>query len=357
MESDMRYAVIKFPQDNTVDVVPSNWLETTNEGIYCYWPRKNFTAKVKRRDVPDPAMWSKHLASVLVYAENYEEARLKSNQATVTSNLESDEEPSRRPVRRPARYRRPLEDSDEEDMPAPKMSRTVNTSRFTPRREFFGERMSKKSIPETLPRNTFSEPCSSGLLIRQEPESDRELLFEADVSQDVPSSAGQTNLCSTELKKLERAMFVRLDKLEQKMSAIETLLRTVVQTSDTSCEFLVNPCQSSQELDDLCLKLQDNDFRKKTVHYLSLLGGKTPGDAIRRVLRTIGTNSLWSKYSMRGRKGEKKFGELNICSVIIQACQKIHPKVPAKVLEDCIADTLKYAPHRESRMEHEQQTD
>ncbi|XP_073723643.1 uncharacterized protein [Misgurnus anguillicaudatus] len=218
MESDMRYAVIKFPQDNTVDVVPSNWLETTNEGIYCYWPRKNFTAKVKRRDVPDPAMWSKHLASVLVYAENYEEARLKSNQATVTSNLESDEEPSRRPVRRPARYRRPLEDSDEEDMPAPKMSRTVNTSRFTPRREFFGERMAKKSIPETLPRNTFSEPCSSGLLIRQEPESDRELLFE-------------------------------------------------------------------------------------------------------------------------------------------EACQKIHPKVPAKVLEDCIADTLKYAPHRESRMEHEQQTD
>nr|XP_055050306.1 uncharacterized protein LOC129436067 [Misgurnus anguillicaudatus] len=202
----------------------------------------------------------------MFFTENYEEARLKSNQATVTSNLESDEEPSRRPVRRPARYRRPLEDSE--------------------------------SIPETLPRNTFSEPCSSGLLIRQEPESDRELLFEADVSQDVPSSAGQTNLCSTELKKLERAMFVRLDKLEQKMSAIETLLRTVVQTSDTSCEFLVNPCQSSQELDDLCLKLQDNDFRKKTVHYLSLLGGKTPGDAIRRVLRTIGTNSLWSKYSM-----------------------------------------------------------
>nr|XP_055023098.1 uncharacterized protein LOC129413428 [Misgurnus anguillicaudatus] len=232
-------------------------------------------------------MWSKHLASVLVYAENYEEARLKSNQATVTSNLESDEEPSRRPVRRPARYRRPLEDSDEEDMPAPKMSRTVNTSRcheedqpsskrpinkdnimstptFTPRREFFGERMAKKSIPETLPRNTFSEPCSSGLLIRQEPESDRELLFEADVSQDVPSSAGQTNLCkskllsrlgcSIEMKKLERATFVRLDKLEQKMSAIETLLRTVVQTSDTSLELNarhitehipVNVCEAS----------------------------------------------------------------------------------------------------------------
>ncbi|XP_048011062.1 uncharacterized protein LOC125261445 isoform X3 [Megalobrama amblycephala] len=224
MESEMRYAVIKFPQDNTVDVVPSNWLEVTKEAIYCYWPRKNFTAKAKRRDTPDTTFWSKHVAVVMVYADSYEEARLKANQATVTSNLESDEEPSRRPVRPPARYRRQLDSGDDEDSPPPPKTRILSTPKFTPRKEYFGER------------------CHLSV---QEPEtamSDRETQHEADVTKDVPASAGETNLYNTELKKVERAIIVRLDKMDQRMSAIETLLRSVAQPSDIS-EFLIKPCQ------------------------------------------------------------------------------------------------------------------
>jgi len=37
-------------------------------------------------------------------------------------------------------------------------------------------------------------------------------------------------------------------------------------------------------------------------------------------------------------------------NVFLEACQKMYPKVPIKVLEEYISDTLKYSPHRESRV-------
>lgn len=39
-------------------------------------------------------------------------------------------------------------------------------------------------------------------------------------------------------------------------------------------------------------------------------------------------------------------------NLFLDACQKMFPKVPVKVLEEYIAETLKYAPHREPRVSH-----
>jgi len=70
---------------------------------------------------------------------------------------------------------------------------------------------------------------------------------------------------NTELKKLERAMFIRLDKMDQKLSAIETLLRSIGQPTIDISEYLLNPCRSTQELNDLCSKMKDREYRNKTV--------------------------------------------------------------------------------------------
>lgn len=69
---------------------------------------------------------------------------------------------------------------------------------------------------------------------------------------------------NTELKKVERAMIIRLDRMDQRLSTIETLLRSVAQPSNIS-EFLIKPCQSPQELEDLCSSMKDTEYRKKTV--------------------------------------------------------------------------------------------
>lgn len=37
------------------------------ETVFCYWPQKNVTAKVKRREIPDKTCWTKGKVSVLTY--------------------------------------------------------------------------------------------------------------------------------------------------------------------------------------------------------------------------------------------------------------------------------------------------
>lgn len=50
---------------------------------------------------------------------------------------------------------------------------------------------------------------------------------------------------------------------------------------------------------------------------LSALGGYSSGDTIRRMLKTLGTNALWSKYSLKGKKGKIAVQPLPVCGVMI----------------------------------------
>ncbi|XP_047190418.1 uncharacterized protein LOC118319457 isoform X6 [Scophthalmus maximus] len=95
----------------------------------------------------------------------------------------------------------------------------------------------------------------------------------------------------------------------------------------------------------------DRSHRKKVVNYLSLQGGKSPGESVRCIMREIGTNALWANYSLKGRQGKRKFQDLAIYPVVVQACSKSYPKITLKTVETCIADTLRYAPHRGTRVD------
>ncbi|KAI7814292.1 hypothetical protein IRJ41_011959 [Triplophysa rosa] len=79
---------------------------------------------------------------------------------------------------------------------------------------------------------------------------------------------------------------------------------------------LEEPCKTVEELEELCDKLKDADFRKK-------IGGGSLGDGIRRMLKKIGDNSLWGRYSYKGRKGKLKFQQLIINDVIIRKFQHL----------------------------------
>ncbi|RXN15279.1 hypothetical protein ROHU_028199 [Labeo rohita] len=65
------------------------------------------------------------------------------------------------------------------------------------------------------------------------------------------------------------------------------------------------------------------------------------------MLSKIGENSLWAKYSYKGRKGKRPFQHLLINDVIIRACSEVYPQQKSQQVEEMIAVTLKHAPHRE----------
>lgn len=52
------------------------------------------------------------------------------------------------------------------------------------------------------------------------------------------------------------------------------------------------------------------------VGYFSSLGGSDPGDCIRRIMRKIGTNLVWSHFSHCGQKKKKKMSDMKITDVI-----------------------------------------
>ena len=51
--------------------------------------------------------------------------------------------------------------------------------------------------------------------------------------------------------------------------------------------------------------------------YLSLVGGEDAGATVRRMMKKIGTNNLWSHYNMEAKNAEKRrFKSTQIFKVI-----------------------------------------
>ncbi len=45
--------------------------------------------------------------------------------------------------------------------------------------------------------------------------------------------------------------------------------------------------------------------------------GHSLPESVRRIMAKLGTNKLWSVYSLKGRKGKSSFKDLAICKLVI----------------------------------------
>ncbi|KAI7811044.1 hypothetical protein IRJ41_009704 [Triplophysa rosa] len=132
----------------------------------------------------------------------------------------------------------------------------------------------------------------------------------------------------------------------QSVSANQQNQGSVINPQSFQDEVLEEPCKTVEELEELCDKLKDADFRKKIVHFLCLQGGGSLGDGIRRMLKKIGANSLWGRYSYKGRKGKLKFQQLIINDAIIHAVMTNFPKGTEFDIVNAIGEHFKEAPGR-----------
>ncbi|XP_034557600.1 uncharacterized protein LOC117825766 isoform X2 [Notolabrus celidotus] len=348
-----QFAVVIFLKTNTVDVVPTNWIQTINKAVYCYWPKpeNNVTKKIKKREIPDQERWTKDKIKILKLTDTYTKARAKVNEALVTSNLESDqeEEISRRKIVAPVRY----QDSDTEiDQPvAKRVKRTISVPQmptmpsFNPSLDLFSAGDDENSSTYPTGTSSFNALQSSG----QGPSlTSTPIVGPSPISTSKTTPSDQNDSC---IPPYVRSIFMRLDKIEDSLATIKTILMKDGRSADPEIEELTSPLKTAAALEAVCDKLNDAAHRKKVVDYLSLLGGTTPGDSVRRIMRRIGTNALWANYSLKGRKGKRKFQDLAIYPVIVKACQKNHSKTLQKTIESCISDTLRYAPHRRTQVD------
>lgn len=142
-----------------------------------------------------------------------------------------------------------------------------------------------------------------------------------------------------------------LQVLVRKVESLEEIQRGAIQlfrrTFPESIEVAIvelEVAQTQAELQDLEERLKDTDYRNKVVSHLSLKSGTNPGQCVRRVMRAMASNLVWSAYSLRGRKGKLALLGTVLCMTIKQAVMKWRPGLGEKEIEVLIAETLKHAP-------------
>ncbi|XP_032813184.1 uncharacterized protein LOC116943931 [Petromyzon marinus] len=137
-----------------------------------------------------------------------------------------------------------------------------------------------------------------------------------------------------------------IENQAEQLHLLQTLANRAV-VNETLEDVLPNPFNTTDELEELCCRISTDDkFKKDMISYLSSLGGCNVGDSVHRMMRTLGTNALWSKYSLKGRKGKLSLIYLPVFMVLTRACLKNHPRANVKEIEGEIAETLKHAPNK-----------
>ncbi|CAM4681861.1 unnamed protein product [Leuciscus chuanchicus] len=136
----------------------------------------------------------------------------------------------------------------------------------------------------------------------------------------------------------------KVDSLAATQREILILLRTRQGHQRAEDLLELSVAQSKEELEALDQSLKDSDFRKRVIHHLSLIGGANPGDCVRRVMRAVATNIVWSHFSLKGKREKLPLIDTTLCKVIKHAVMKCKSDLGEKDVECYIAETLKHVP-------------
>ncbi|CAL8323165.1 unnamed protein product [Merluccius merluccius] len=141
----------------------------------------------------------------------------------------------------------------------------------------------------------------------------------------------------------------KLETVEQNQREALLLLRANRRGDPGEATVELRQAQTQAELNELEEQLANSDFTKKMISHLSLVGGSNPGECVRRVLRSVASNYVWSSYSLRGKKGKMPLLGTAVGSTVKQAIMKWKPGLEEKEVELLIAEVLKHSPSAHSK--------
>ncbi|KAL2102149.1 hypothetical protein ACEWY4_001317 [Coilia grayii] len=241
----------------------------------------------------------KHTKICKCIYDNYKTARERAKRAIDTSNIESEDNSSRR-TKQPKRFR----ESDDEIQDTHEDSQQMSD----------------------LSDAAVEQPRLDGGDIAEL----RELI-------------GQT----------ERRLLLAMEKMKEDIGNSVQRLLQVMQlqqppAANSQLDAINEPCTTVAELEALKLALEEPEKRKKTTQYLSLMGGSSPSDTVRRILRRIATNNVWETYSLKGRKGKTPFiGTTLHCVVLNALTQQLGASMDDYAFGQAVQKWLRYAPDRD----------
>ncbi|KAI2647367.1 Flavonol 4'-sulfotransferase [Labeo rohita] len=107
------------------------------------------------------------------------------------------------------------------------------------------------------------------------------------------------------IEQSEQRVLLAIERMQSDIAnSIEHLVQTIQQNRPGPSSFTTPP---QETMEGPC----------KTTQFLSLVGGSSIGDAVRRILRKVATNEAWSNYSLKGRKGKLPFMGTSLHHIVL----------------------------------------
>ncbi|XP_078138620.1 uncharacterized protein LOC144538448, partial [Centroberyx gerrardi] len=103
------------------------------------------------------------------------------------------------------------------------------------------------------------------------------------------------------------------------------------------------PCTSEEQLQKLEDQLRDKAYFKQVLNFLSLVGGQTVSDNVRRTMMAVATNQAWSAFSLDGQRKKR------VSTLIKRAVKASLPGAVDEDVEMQIMEVLKNVPGRDRR--------
>ncbi|XP_065109372.1 uncharacterized protein [Paramisgurnus dabryanus] len=354
------FAVVNFPnEDDSLAVVSKTWC--TTEG--CYWPRYKSHERLKKavlsHEQPDPDTWEVHKYQLLKTKNSYDKAHECLIRAEKGSGLETEPECHKRKRRRNPKFDQT--ESEESDADDPHLPPPPKAPKFAPNRVVS---TNKKSLPRPCPHPSLSLsaggsacktasntknckeaeqgslPYSSprGLAAYQcqaespRPPSNRPFVENVlSVPQDqTTSSRGSVNPQSEDFQRLIlhhlRKLQEEVKLLQNQAEVTQNLLLQLTKGAfeDMSLpEDIVLPLNNRRILEEVEEKLSnDTELQEKLVKFLSVKGGKTLKDCVRRMLACLFSNDLSRQCNWTGQGQKIPFKQLTLKNIVHRAIRK-----------------------------------
>ncbi|KAF5302229.1 hypothetical protein FQA39_LY10268 [Lamprigera yunnana] len=311
---DNSWTVIKFIEDNTVQVVPTRWILNNDKCFWPPYPQDRLIQSIKRceHQMDNWPVYEIKIFHNSTYYD-YQTARQKEKKAEVESDLNSDIEDNNKRRRIQKIYR---SDEDEE----------VDTILKRPPQLITGKRLS------AIRKNTSSGTSSiaavddvNSINVTASTSINKEFTSD-DYSTTIVPTLSSTSDAVTSTPKQEdlvlrkqniiQATLLQLSNDVNDLKTNENVQQKLVAVNNSIFPVFDFPLKDDEYLLQLEQYLEDEKQINDTIQELSRIEGHNGQDFVKRVMSKVLSNELASHYSWLGLK-QKIFSKLLLCQVII----------------------------------------
>ncbi|XP_046403545.1 uncharacterized protein LOC124169102 isoform X3 [Ischnura elegans] len=309
------WIVVHFLEENSVEVVPTSWYS----GGKCRWPNIKGVERLRgmvEKEVEPQDSWLTFKANTVgqrMYC-SLQKAREKCSLAEDTSDLTSDAEKG---VGKRKRHEvRWSSDSEEEEQ------RTSSTPRI-PMPPKLVENREDQTAPSPVSNSASASDTPCGNCLKRSS-------FEEELMRAVTFIKHSVIDMNKRLSTLEAPATISVNETE----VLNTILGSY-------------PIASHIQLLEEEKKLLDGTYKQQLTSELSIIGGNSPKDMAKRILRALMTDSVAADYSWLGQKKKKVFSVLLLKDVIFDVFRKSKwSGTTNKDIETFVKDWLRHAKFR-----------